>query len=386
MRLFISYVHVDDKKVTQLVALLDRMGHEAWFDREIRGGELWWARILDAIEACDVFVLALSPKYLTSEACRAEMIYAQNLNKPILPLQIALVSLPVELRDIQYEDVRRIRSKETALNLARTFSSLQDKIYNGEFIPPDPLPPRPLFPFKDKPKIELPREDAASLLSRTIDLTLRRLPARMQWWALLALWWLLVLIAQGVLTGLGILSDEVQRTELVTLMWIAAGVLGLLGAYRGWVRELVSLSGILLGLTALTFTDGFLKNLVVQDTQLFYLRAVILLMISYFAYAQPPNQLMPLQYRGRDQVYLPRHVDMQGRVLGALVGMLNGYLVFGSLWFFMDQLGYPIAFFSAPAAGSPSAEFVSSLPQAFLGNDTLAIVTIVTFLFVLIVI
>lgn len=66
--------------------------------------------------------------------------------------------------------------------------------------------------------------------------------------------------------------------------------------------------------------------------------------------------------------------------------MLNGYLVFGSLWFFMDQLGYPIAFFSAPAAGSPSAEFVSSLPQAFLGNDALAIVTIVIFLFVLIVI
>lgn len=60
----------------------------------------------------------------------------------------------------------------------------------------------------------------------------------------------------------------------------------------------------------------------------------------------------------------------QGLLLGGLIGALNGYLLAGSVWYYMDRFGYPIAFLGFTAQGlSPLARaMLDFLPITFLGQ------------------
>jgi hypothetical protein len=61
--------------------------------------------------------------------------------------------------------------------------------------------------------------------------------------------------------------------------------------------------------------------------------------------------------------------NLQASMLGGIVGFINGYLIWGSLWYFMHITNYPLSpYISAPPAGSPSAQFVDSLPLYVLAG------------------
>jgi hypothetical protein len=63
----------------------------------------------------------------------------------------------------------------------------------------------------------------------------------------------------------------------------------------------------------------------------------------------------------------------QGIVLGLLTGALNGYLIAGSIWFYMDKFGYPIKFlgFAKEELSAVAIAIVPFLPIHFLGQDVL---------------
>src|SRR5262249_26457442 len=99
--IFISYNRKDREAVTQLAADLEELGHDVWFDRELTttGGQKWWANVLEQIRRCDIFLFALTPGSLASDACQREYHYAYSLNKPIVPVMLTTVdvlSLPSE--------------------------------------------------------------------------------------------------------------------------------------------------------------------------------------------------------------------------------------------------------------------------------------------------
>ncbi len=64
---------------------------------------------------------------------------------------------------------------------------------------------------------------------------------------------------------------------------------------------------------------------------------------------------------------------VQGMLLGLLNGAANGYLIVGSLWYYLDKYGYPLEFLGVNAGSlSESARSVLPyLPQAFLGQPIL---------------
>jgi serine/threonine kinase PknH len=88
MVLFISYSSRDHAALEKVKAGLHRARLQAWLDEELSGGEAWWNTILEQIRECEVFIVALSKNYLESKPCKAELRYAQDLNRPILPVQI----------------------------------------------------------------------------------------------------------------------------------------------------------------------------------------------------------------------------------------------------------------------------------------------------------
>jgi uncharacterized membrane protein required for colicin V production len=63
----------------------------------------------------------------------------------------------------------------------------------------------------------------------------------------------------------------------------------------------------------------------------------------------------------------------QGIILGLLTGLLNGYLIVGSIWFYMDRYEYPMQWLGVQANElSGFAESMTSfLPISFLGQPIL---------------
>jgi hypothetical protein len=143
--LFVSYNRESEKITETLVDDIQALGHNAWFDEELSGGQTWWDQILSTIRDCDVFVLVLSPKSLSSTACTREYGYAADLGKPILPILVSegvsVNLLPPVLSQIQFVDYRE-QDREAAFRLARALNSLP----SPEPLP-DPLPAPPEVPI-----------------------------------------------------------------------------------------------------------------------------------------------------------------------------------------------------------------------------------------------
>jgi hypothetical protein len=121
------------------------MGHAAWYDREVAGGQAWWNAILRQIRECDLFIIILTPKSLESQACRAEHSYASRLQKTILPVLcrdgVKVNLLPPELSVIQFVDYRT-QDKQAAYAMVRSLHGVPESAPL-----PDPLPPEPPVPI-----------------------------------------------------------------------------------------------------------------------------------------------------------------------------------------------------------------------------------------------
>lgn len=143
-RVFISYAREDRLAVDAVVEGLRSLGNEAWLDTSLAGGQAWWDAILDEILDCDVFLEAMSPSALESEACNREREYAHALSKPILPVLVRAVSmeaLPSDLALLQCVDYTA-PTADAAFHLARGI----DQCAGAQVVPTE-LPPRPPVPL-----------------------------------------------------------------------------------------------------------------------------------------------------------------------------------------------------------------------------------------------
>ncbi len=124
---------------------MDDLGHSVWFDQELSGGQQWWDQILASIRDCEIFVMVLDPRALTSTACKREYNYANELGKPILPVlvssEVSVNLLPPALSKIQMVDYRN-RDTNAAFKLARALATIQP----AKSLP-DPLPVPPEAPL-----------------------------------------------------------------------------------------------------------------------------------------------------------------------------------------------------------------------------------------------
>lgn len=180
--------------------------------------------------------------------------------------------------------------------------------------------------------------------------------------------------------------------ELVTLIWISVAAFAVIGLMRGWTKEIIALAGITLGLFALHQFDATLRQQLLalfSPQNKFFVQTGILLLITFFAYQTrgfvSGRSDANSQEGGRDA--------RQSKVLGGIVGALNGYFVSGSVWYFMHINEYPLApYIEAPADASLSASTVNNLPLYVLAEgpgtsgDLLSLVVIALFVVVLVLI
>jgi len=173
--------------------------------------------------------------------------------------------------------------------------------------------------------------------------------------------------------------------QLYSLMWILAVFFAIIGVMRGWTKEIIATAGIMLALFALFQFDSLLRGTVLltfPTDQVFFIQAAVFLLVVFIAYTN----------RTFISDDTPDRVTLQEGLLGGIIGFVNGYLVGGSLWYFMDINEYPFSpYITAPAADSISAQNLNAMPLVILGGgatgsgDLLAVAVIGIFLLVLIV-
>lgn len=163
------------------------------------------------------------------------------------------------------------------------------------------------------------------------------------------------------------------------------GLFAMVGFLRGWTKELIATAGLVLALFALKQFETLLIDPLTDGNQdsKFYFQAFILVTMAFFAYQTPPEVLSRSRTRRSSQ-----RQGFQEGILGALVGAANGYLLIGSLWWYMDNLEYPLSPYILPAPpGSASADMVRMLPLSWmLGGDggLLSLLMIGLFIFVIV--
>lgn len=173
--------------------------------------------------------------------------------------------------------------------------------------------------------------------------------------------------------------------EIYSMTWIVAIFFAIIGMIRGWSKELVSLAGIILAMFALFQFDSLLRGVFlasVPNDQAFFVQILLFGVIVYFAYQ---TRAPGISDRGG-----PRRGRWQDAVLGGLMGALNGYLIWGAVWYFLDINEYPLSpLIIAPAPGGISDRNLGTIPLVLLGGaaggstELLTIIVIVLFLFVL---
>lgn len=160
---------------------------------------------------------------------------------------------------------------------------------------------------------------------------------------------------------------------LSTFLFLSMGIFAINGMLRGWYRELLGMFGIISGYFLIWFLSSqttFFKNLSLHDQCL--AKCVILIVMLFFGYHVP---------RWRQP---HRDISAAGSVvLGGILGAINGYLVVGSLWYYLDAANYPWKVVVAPNDALSMKILQHYLPNVFFA-DTKLLLGVVLFILILI--
>jgi len=102
-RVFLSYSREDKTVLQELLNQMkasryDESPLEAWHDLDrqdgIEAGEDWMRRLKAEIEACEVFCIFLTANWAKSNNCRDELIWAEEMHKRIVQIQVRETAIP----------------------------------------------------------------------------------------------------------------------------------------------------------------------------------------------------------------------------------------------------------------------------------------------------
>lgn len=127
--------------------------------------------------------------------------------------------------------------------------------------------------------------------------------------------------------------------SLVTTLWVMVGLFAFIDMQRGWTRAVIATAGLILSLFAINQFAPLLFDALGYFDQQFneetwrreiFILAGLHLFIAFFSYAGPTVA------GGRFAGKLAIRDNIQDKILGLLVGAVNGYLIFGTLLSFLE--------------------------------------------------
>lgn len=172
---------------------------------------------------------------------------------------------------------------------------------------------------------------------------------------------------------------------LSAVFWLFVGVFAVVGSFRGWAKELLVLFSLILALFLLYVLERYVPGAnAALDFQAGLLdpggqvivRGFLFFGLAYFGY-QTPN-LRALQKKSARE-------NLQDAMLGIVIGGINGYFLFGSLWYYAHLAGYPWPDLVTPPNDFASLELLAYMPPVLLGEPAIFFAVGLAFVFVIIV-
>ncbi|MCJ7714987.1 MAG: hypothetical protein MUO54_00510 [Anaerolineales bacterium] len=196
--------------------------------------------------------------------------------------------------------------------------------------------------------------------------------------------------------------------SILTAFWMFVVIFGLIGAMRGWAKELLVVFSVVLALFLIYVLESYTPYLVpfaeifdkvenyapnasfeslpgAIQTELrtqFWSRAVIVALLSFFGYQTPKLAAL------RDKAHQER---IQDALLGTVLGLMSGFFIVGTLWWYMAAAQYPFSpEMLPPQPGTPLGDAAINIlkyfPPVFASNQIgLFFAVVVAFMFVLVV-
>ena len=134
----------------------------------------------------------------------------------------------------------------------------------------------------------------------------------------------------------------------------------MIGYLRGWQKEVIALTGLVASIAFLsTFGAAFINRFpsavadaalgpeaVVQASKTrFMLQAIFHCMLAFFSY-QIVTRLADQVSGGRIGERV--RANLERRIVGSLIGAVNGYLLVGGLWSFLEYEVTPVGYIQLP--------------------------------------
>jgi len=168
--------------------------------------------------------------------------------------------------------------------------------------------------------------------------------------------------------------------SLPVFFWIFVVLFAIVGAIRGWAKEImVTFSGIVAIFIIAVLLPLINKSL--SASSLFWAQMIIFMAVIFFGY-QTPN-FRRLAESGRFV-----RDTLRDSVFGVMLGAINGYMIVGSLWYYLDKAGYPLTFITAPDAASSvgvaAANILKVVAPVLLGGNVIFFAVGIAFVIVLV--
>ncbi|RPJ17087.1 MAG: hypothetical protein EHM33_33285 [Chloroflexi bacterium] len=172
--------------------------------------------------------------------------------------------------------------------------------------------------------------------------------------------------------------------SIVYLFWMYVILFAIVGGMRGWAKELLVSFSVVLALGLNHIIRRYIplaQSLSETDTSLFWLRTLILLVLVYFGY-QTVVSIPHLASKATRE-------RLQDSLFGGIMGGLNGYLIAGTILFYMHVADYPfekvISRPADPALMQTVNNMMLYMPPQLLGEPGIYFAIILAFVFVLVV-
>jgi len=102
---FISYSHKDTDYAHRLADTLQSDGFDVWIDARLDYGSQWPNELQKQLDACDAFILIMTPRSFASEWVQNELQRAKRKLKPVFPLLLEGDEPWLSVESTQYYDV-----------------------------------------------------------------------------------------------------------------------------------------------------------------------------------------------------------------------------------------------------------------------------------------
>jgi uncharacterized membrane protein required for colicin V production len=171
--------------------------------------------------------------------------------------------------------------------------------------------------------------------------------------------------------------------SIVYVFWMYVVLFAVIGAMRGWAKELLVSFSVILALTTNHVLRRYIPIVVAlpeDSTSLFWIRTLILLTLVYFGYQTVVSIARLASRAARER--------LQDTLFGIFMGAINGYLVAGTFLFYLNEAKYPFPTIVSAPAGDVLAQvqtLMNWMPPHLLGEPGVYFAVLICFIFVIVV-